>query len=186
MRLFVAILLNDDVRAALARLQQNLERRCDGVRWVREDQLHVTVKFLGDVSDGDVPEVTEAITRGATEGGPFSMKVEVAGCFPPGGGVRIVWAGATEPSKAMQQSVEAINRELEELGFERERRAWSPHITIGRVKFDKSAGRIRGAVEQVSYPGIEQAVDSVTLMSSVLEPGGPTYARVFTCPLGKT
>lgn len=185
MRLFVAILLSDEVRAALARVQKDIGRSCDGVRWVRQEQLHVTVKFLGDVPDGDVPSVSEAIARGAAEGGPFSMTVEAAGCFPPRGGVRIVWAGATEPSNTMQRSVEAINGELEDLGFERERRAWSAHITIGRVKFDKSAGRTRSAVERVSYSGIDQAVDSVSLMSSVLGPNGPTYEQVFTCSLGK-
>jgi len=186
LRLFVAILLSDKVRAALARLQKELGRRCDGVRWVQQDQLHVTVKFLGDVPDGDVPSVSEAIARGAGVGGPFSMRVETAGCFPPRGGVRIVWAGTTEPSNTVQRSAEAINGELEDLGFEREQRVWSPHITIGRVKFDNSAGRIRSAVERVSYSGIDQAVDSVSLMSSVLAPKGPTYAQVFTCPLGKT
>jgi len=185
LRLFVAILLSDKVRAALARVQKELGRNCDGVRWVHPDQLHVTVKFLGDVPEGDVPSVSEAIARGAAKGGPFSMTVESAGCFPPRGGVRIVWAGAADRTNTMQRSMEAINRELEDLGFERESRAWSPHITIGRVKFDNSAGRTRSAVERVSYAGIDQAVDSVSLMSSVLGPKGPTYAQVFTCPLGK-
>jgi len=185
MRLFVAILLSDEVRATLGRVQKDLDRACQGVRWVRQDQLHVTVKFLGDVPDGDVPSVTQAIERGASEGAPFSMTLESAGCFPPRGGVRIVWAGASDPTGTMQRSAEAINRELENMGFERERRPWSPHITIGRVKFDNSAGRTRSAVERVTYSGIDQAVDSVSLMSSVLSPKGPAYAQVFSCALGK-
>jgi len=185
LRLFVAILLSDEVRAALALVQKTLRQSCDGVRWVSPEQLHVTVKFLGDVPDGDVSGVSEAIARGAASGAPFLMRVETAGCFPPHGGVRIVWAGASDPSNTMERSVEAINRELEQLGHERERRPWSPHITIGRVKFDKSVGRIREAVKRVSYSGIDQAVDSVTLMSSVLSPKGPTYAQVFACALGR-
>jgi len=184
LRLFVAILLDDEVRTALGRVQQTLDRRCDGVRWVRTDQLHVTVKFLGDVDDRDVSAVTEAIAAGAADGAETTMTVSGAGCFPPRGGVRIVWAGASDEGGALARAAEAINGRLEALGFEAERRRWSPHITIGRVKFDKSAGRVRSAVEQASYPSLMQPVDSVSLMSSVLSPKGPTYDTVFTCPLG--
>lgn len=184
MRLFVAILLEDAICAALGRVQQVLGPQCDGVRWVRTDQLHVTVKFLGDVEDRDVSAVTEAIAAGAAEGAESTMTVSGVGCFPPRGGVRIVWAGASDEGGAMQTAAEAINGRLEAIGFEAERRRWSPHITIGRVKFDKSAGRIRSAVEQASFPSLVQTVGSVSLMSSVLSPKGPTYNTVFTCPLG--
>lgn len=184
MRLFVAILLDDQVRAALGGVQQKLDAACDGVRWVRPDQLHVTVKFLGEVADADVAQVSEAIAAGAAEASPTTMIVSGAGCFPPRGDVRIVWAGAADATHAVQYGAGAVQARLERLGFEPERRRWSPHITIGRVKFDRSAGRIRSAVERASYPELVQPVDSVALMSSVLSPKGPRYDTIFTCPLG--
>jgi 2'-5' RNA ligase len=184
LRLFVAILLEERVRAALSKVQQRLGGACEGVRWVKPEQLHLTVKFLGDVEASAVTGISEAMAAAAAEAEPTSMTVSGAGCFPPRGDVRIVWAGASDPSNHLNAAVESIHHALQRLGFKPERRRWSPHITIGRVKFDRSGGRIRSAVAQASYPDIAQSVSSVTLMSSVLSPTGPTYESVFTCPLG--
>ena len=184
MRLFVAIELGEANRSRLARLQGSLERKCRGVRWVQEHQLHMTVKFLGDVPDGQVPDVSAALELAASSGKPFTMDLQGAGCFPTRGPVRIVWSGATETSGALTQCVAAVEDELESLGFPRERRPFSPHITIGRVRFDDSDGRIRSAVNAAAYENMVQAVKSLTLMSSALSPKGPAYSVVSRANLG--
>jgi len=184
MRLFVAILLDDEVRAALGRVQQQLSPACSGVRWVRQDQLHITAKFLGEVPDRDVAGVSKALERAATQLAPFEMTLKGCGCFPPRGAVRIVWAGIQEPSGSLLRSVEAVEGGLTEIGFPRERRPFSPHITIGRVKHDPSGGSWRPAVSEFEFPALAQPVEKITLMSSVLSPQGPTYAVVSAAPLG--
>ncbi|MCH8242825.1 MAG: hypothetical protein IH897_09470 [Planctomycetes bacterium] len=84
----------------------------------------------------------------------------------------------------MTQCVAAVEDELESLGFPRERRAFSPHITIGRVRSDDSDGRIRSAVDEAAYENMAQTVKSLTLMSSVLSPKGPAYSVVSRANLG--
>ena len=184
MRLFVAMLLDDDVRAALGRVQLHLSPICADVRWVRQDQLHITVKFLGDVPDGDVAGVSKALERTAAQLAPFELTLKGSGCFPPRGAVRIVWAGIEEPEGLLQRSVEAVESALVEMGFPGERRPFSPHITIGRVKHDTSGGSWRLAVSEFEFPAVSQPVERITLMSSVLSPQGPTYAVISAAPLG--
>ena len=185
MRLFVAIELDESVRALLSNAQAQLNRQCDGVRWIPAHQLHVTVKFLGEVRDADVSDVTDAVARGAARAAPFIMSIGGCGCFPKRGPVRIVWAGLAEPSGALLLCAEAVEDELEQLGFARERRPFSPHITIGRVREDRSGGQIRAATQAITLEPSEQWVASLTLMSSVLSPKGPTYSAVSRANFGK-
>lgn len=184
MRLFVAIELSDAVRRYLRVAQERLRAKCGGVRWTRPEQIHLTVKFLGDVADARVPDVTAAVGRAAAAGSGFSMDVAGMGCFPPAGAVRIVWAGLEEPSGALAQCVEGFEAAFEEIGFARERRAFSPHLTVGRVREDRSGGQIRAAVSAFKLESVPQEVSAVTLMSSVLAPQGPTYTPVMTARLG--
>ena len=187
MRLFVAIELSDAVRSALRAAQAALRPQCDGVRWVPPEQLHLTVKFLGEVGDADVPGVCAAVQRAAAASQALAMSVPECGCFPERGPVRIVWVATEEPSGSLAGCVEATERELESLGFARETRAFSPHITIGRVREDRSRGAIRAAVEKfhlADAEAVEQEVSSLTLMSSVLSPKGPTYSVVSRAKLG--
>ena len=186
MRLFVAITLDDDIRSALSRVQAGLGRECNGVRWIPAEQLHVTVKFLGEVPDANVTSVAEAMTRGAARATPFSMDLGGCGCFPPRGGVRIVWAGIHEESGALLRCADVVEQELVQIGFQKERRPFSGHITIGRVREDRSHGRIRSAAEAFQFDPVSQSVSTVTLMSSVLSPQGPTYTPVGKANLGRT
>jgi 2'-5' RNA ligase len=139
------------------------------------------------VGDADVPGVCEAVQRAAAASQSLAMSVAECGCFPERGPVRIVWAATAEPSGRLAGCVEATERELESLGFAREARAFSPHITIGRVREDRSRGAIRAAVEAFGLAeaeAVEQDVLSLTLMSSVLSPNGPTYSAASRAKLG--
>jgi 2'-5' RNA ligase len=178
MRLFVAIELDDTIRSALKSAQVELGARCAGVRWLPAHQLHLTAKFLGEVRDTDVSDVSEAVARSAAEAESFDMNIEGCGCFPKRGPARIVWAGANEVSGNLLKCIEALESEMEQVGFTREQRSFSPHITIGRVREDRSGGRIRAAADGLTLDAGIQAVASLTLMSSVLSPKGPTYAVV--------
>ncbi len=184
MRLFVAIELSDAVRQALKNVQEALRPKCPDVRWVRPEQLHLTVKFLGEVNDRDVAGVCAAISKAAAVSGGFSMRVRDCGCFPERGAVRIVWAGVQEASGFLKTCVDATEGALAEVGFAREVRPFSPHITIGRVREDRSRGAIRFAVQSHQYAEVEQEVASLTLMASELSPKGPTYSVVSRARLG--
>lgn len=185
MRLFAAFLLDESVRAELARVSGRLAKACNGVRWIPADQLHVTVKFLGDVPDRDVAHVIRAMESGAARASAFAMEFHVCGCFPPRGPVRIVWAGGPEPSTEMAQAANEICGSLEALGFASESRAWSPHVTLGRVKSDSSNGRIRAIADAYRFDPLRQQVTRVSMMQSTLSPRGPTYVPVGHALLGE-
>lgn len=184
MRLFVAIALSDPVRSALDKFQTRMRGECDSVRWIPSHQLHLTVKFLGDVPDREVNGVSEALKRATASAAPFEMGVSGCGCFPERGPVRIVWAGTVEETGAMKNCARQVDTELERAGFPRERRPFSPHITMGRVRDDRSGGRLRSAIEGSSLEGGVDSIGSLTLMSSVLSPKGPTYTAVCKVNLG--
>ncbi len=184
MRLFVALLLSECVRAGLARVQVKLARSCEKVRWIPSEQMHLTVKFLGEIPESNVVAVSEAIAQASARAAPCTVEIACTGCFPAGGPVRIVWAGARDTPEALDQCVETVTSELAQIGFASERRPWSAHITLGRVRDDRTGGRIRAAVEALSFEAMEQPVEAVALMSSVLSPKGPTYSVVSSACLG--
>ena len=183
MRLFVAVQLSETVRAELKRTQSKLGPVCPGVRWVQPELLHLTLKFLGEVDDRDVNEVAAALAEAARECKRFTMLIRGAGCFPPKDRVRVVWVGAEDDSRSLARVAATVDRAMGDLGFEPERRPFSPHITIGRVRSDRSGGGVRNEVGRTAVKHKEQAVDSIALMSSVLSAAGPEYAPVATVAL---
>ncbi len=184
MRLFVAIELSEAVRKALSETQAGLKRTCPDVRWIAAEQLHLTVKFLGEVADGDVAEISGAMKRAAAESKPFVMSTGECGCFPERGSVRIVWVRAMEEIGLLAGCVAAVEAQIEPLGFPREHRPFAAHITIGRVREGHSHGRVRESVQAHRCRVVEQNVSSLTLMSSALSPTGSTYTAVSRAKLG--
>ena len=184
MRLFVAIELSEVVRRVLAETQRKLGASCPDVRWIAAEQLHLTVKFLGEVADSDVDSVCQAVARAASSSRPFVMWTAECGCFPERGPVRIVWTKAVEESGLLAGCVEAVEAQIEPLGFPREHRPFAAHITIGRVKDDRSRGRLRSQVEAHQTKSVEQEVTSLTLMASKLSPKGSIYTAVSRAKLG--
>jgi 2'-5' RNA ligase len=183
MRLFVAIEFDEPVRRRLVDVQDRLRRAADGVRWIPGEQLHVTVKFLGEVRDDRLAEVSGALEAAAADVSPFSIRIAECGCFPPRGGVRIVWVGAAQAPEPLLACVQSVEGQMQRIGFPKEHKRFSPHVTIGRVREDRSAGAIRSAVSAQRIEPIEQPVNSMTLMSSVLSPKGPTYSPVSRAAL---
>lgn len=183
MRLFIAIQLSDEVKTALRKAQRMLAAFDRVVRWLTPEQMHLTLKFLGEVENGAVTEVSAAADLAAEPCPPFEMVIAGAGCFPPRGRVRIVWAGIDEPSGALAAYSEQLEERCAEIGFERERRPFSPHLTVGRVREDPTGGRLRQAVEQTRVGPVSQRVDALCVFQSTLKPQGAEYAIVSRHPL---
>ena len=134
-RAFIAVELPPAVREAVEGVVRELRSGIgDGVRWVRPEGVHLTLKFLGDIDAGSVPAVSRAMAQCAASAAPFDLFLEGVGVFPNARRPRVIWiglGGALEPLLALQHS---IDRELEGLGFARERRPFTPHLTLGRVR----------------------------------------------------
>jgi 2'-5' RNA ligase len=180
MRLFVAINLPGEVRSSLGRLIEDLRIRGDIIRWTRENKIHLTLKFLGEVSSTLMGDVEGMLSERIPRHPPFEMILEEVGAFPNVKRPRIVWVGVRK-----DKVLEAIQRDLEdgfsELGFEKEGRTFKPHLTIGRIKRRR---REQGGDDSPTLnerPGLKDftgaafRVTSVELMESFLKPTGAEY-----------
>lgn len=126
-RLFIAIPLPEGVVTELHSLQQGLK----GTRWVPEEQMHLTLRFLGDVDEARIPLLKEQL--GSIVIPSFDLTVQGLGCFPPRGVPRVLWAGVL-PSPPLQELATILDHELAAAGFPREPRPFSPHLTLGRFR----------------------------------------------------
>lgn len=187
-RAFVAIELPPTVKETLAAVVSELKAAgIGGLRPVRPEGVHLTLKFLGDVPADRIGAIGEAAGRAASLHAPFALSLSGVGAFPGGRAPRVLWAGIAgdlERLAALQASVDDC---LSELGFARERRAFNPHLTLARLRDSASredrarALRVLESAQPSRSAGF--VVDGVALFQSTLSPGGAVYRRLFRAPL---
>ncbi len=181
-RAFVAVELNDDARAFLRHLQPELERLAppDTVRWTRPESVHLTLQFLGDVAPGQVEAIAVALQGASQDTRAFEMELAGLGVFPNPKRPRIVWLGIQEPSGGLAGLQRRVGEALAPLGFEREKRSFRPHLTIGRAS-KRATGhdlaKVGQAMTKEDFPWqVRIPVDHIVLMKSDLQAGGPVYS----------
>lgn len=187
-RSFIAIPLSPEVQRNARRLMRDLRQEKDGIKWVPEDNLHLTLKFLGEVIDRDVPAVCQAIRNVCQSIDPFALEFAGAGGFPTSERPRVIWAGIVDGGDSLVALVTALETELAKLGFKPDPRDYRPHLTLGRVK---SSSRSAGdeLVDRVQRNADRKlglmAADQVKLIASFLDRDGPTYNVMDTIWLGR-
>ncbi|WP_258360456.1 RNA 2',3'-cyclic phosphodiesterase [Moorella sulfitireducens (nom. illeg.)] len=181
MRLFVAINFCPDLKKALAGLLAELRRLPVAVKWVPPENIHLTLKFLGEVAPAGVEEVGAALQRAATGVDPWYLEVKGTGVFPGWRSPRVVWVGV-ESEKPLYVLQQQVTREYLGLGFPAD--SFTPHLTLGRLRPGTDPGplqdRLRG-LAGVSWG--REKVTAVSLMESTLTPRGAVYSPVLTVPL---
>ena len=185
MRLFIAVTLPKKERQRLLRASASLRKTELPVRWVDVDSIHLTLKFLGEVAPDRVSRVEEAMTRVASKSRPFDVTLGGFGAFPSLRKPRVIWAGAYA-SPELRCLKHDLEWELASLGYEREARAFHPHITVGRALPEATVGHFRDLEEQVApleFKG-EVTVKALHLMRSALHAAGARYDRLATADLG--
>jgi len=176
MRLFIALNLDENLRRAIAEAQGRLRASGADAKWVVPESIHITLKFLGWVDDARVPEVMEALAAALDGAAGFRLSLEGIGSFPTPTAPRVVWVGVKDGGEHLAALAERIDAAMGPLGFEREARAFSPHVTIGRCKSAQGRDRLVAAMrgERDRQFG-EMEVRGVDLMRSDLRPTGPIY-----------
>jgi RNA 2',3'-cyclic 3'-phosphodiesterase len=190
MRLFVGVELDDRVKAAAAdvaeRLRQRLQRSPAGVdaRWIAPPNLHITVWFIGEVKD-DGAEAIVAALRPAFSTPAFELHVRGCGAFPPSGAPRVFWLGLASGARSLVRIYDEVSNRLVPLGLEPQKRAYSPHLTIARIKDARrgTARLIRDALAALPADCGSCRVTAVTLFRSRLSPKGASYEPVQRVPL---
>lgn len=185
-RSFIAIPLTAEVQRSARRLIRDLRREQDGIKWVPEDNLHLTLKFLGDVVDREVPAVCQAIRQVCRRADPFPLTFATVGGFPTSARPRTIWAGIATGGDELTALVADLETTLAELGFKPEPRDYRPHLTLGRVKSgartasDEVISRMQQHEQRML--GTMQA-EQVKLIASYLDRQGPTYNVMDTIEL---
>jgi RNA 2',3'-cyclic 3'-phosphodiesterase len=184
MRCFVAIELPETVRDRLADLQDQMADLGRAVRWTRPESIHLTIKFLGEVPDARVSEVCEVARRIAEKYPVFDLEIAGAGCFPPRGLARIVWVGVAQPPPALFDCQRECEEAFAAMGFERENRAYSPHLTIGRANDAGLSNRIRETLGQfATFSAGGFTAGELTVFQSELQRSGAVYTPLARAPL---
>jgi 2'-5' RNA ligase len=191
-RTFIAVRLNERIHRRLELLQEELRGATPPrmVRWVEPANIHLTLKFLGDVPEARIVEISQAIQTVAAGATPFSFELAGLGCFPNTQRPNVVWVGVQEPAGRLARLQENVESALERLGFAREGRGFSPHLTLGRVRREGRPADIAAvgqAIEKrrdkVTSVG-RQEIATITLFKSDLRPDGPIYTALAEMTLG--
>jgi 2'-5' RNA ligase len=181
MRAFIAIDLPDNLRATLRRNQAAFRSLSPEARWAHPEGIHLTLKFLGEISDQKVREVSECLKKlGALE--PFVIRVKGFGFFPDGRRPRVFWVGIEE-STGLMQLAEQVDKAVERVGFAREERAFRPHLTLARFRAPQAQPALQAAI---SRPGEQELgsfeVSEFFLFESKLSPHGAEYRKAERFP----
>jgi 2'-5' RNA ligase len=186
-RAFIAISLSPEIRRSLDEVSNKLKERLPDVpvRWVPADNIHLTIKFLGDVSVSNIEMLQKILGTEACQHTPFEFSVGNLGAYPSISRPRVIWVGVEAPDElhALQRGIEA---ETARLGYAREKRAYSPHLTLGRVSRNADASDtrcIRKVLKNCTIGFLGAArVQEVHLYRSELQPGGAVYSQIFSAP----
>lgn len=176
MRLFIAADLTVQQKKEVSAFQRRLSTYLEGVKWVREEGLHLTLKFLGEVDPGRIADLEAAMAAVAEEISPFQMRCGGVGVFPPSGRARVIWAGLQEGAAELAKTAATLEKKLLCRGFPRSDRPFKPHLTLGRVRDPLPEQAIRRFIlQESSFLSSPALIDAITLYQSNLTPQGAFY-----------
>jgi len=190
LRVFLASTLPDALRHELARQIERLKRCVPGgsVRWVKPEHIHLTFKFLGELSSERVQLVIDTTRPVAAAGPPFDLQAIGLGVFPNTRRPNVIWVGVAGDVPRLGALQAGLESSLARAGFDSERRAFHPHLTLGRARRDLGRSTQAALGEGLSQVQIGALgawrVGSLVLMRSELRPDGPRYFRLDNLPLG--
>jgi 2'-5' RNA ligase len=190
LRTFIAVEIPPGIHQAIEKKTAPIQAALNAslVRWVPAENIHLTLKFLGDVSPANLEMLEQMLSVEVGQHRSFEMGFGGLGAFPSPKRPRVIWVGIQAPAglEALQHGIEAATATL---GYPDEQRPFSPHLTVGRVKQNVNSGgmlKIRTALEETKVGSLGTTrVYAVHLFKSDLKPTGAVYTRLFSAPLGK-
>ena len=184
-RTFIAIEMPPEVRQYLDRCQERLRGAGGKVRWVRTDLIHLTLVFLGEVAVERVEALVAAVVAAVAGFGPLALRAGGAGQFPPRGRPRVIWIGIDEPTGALLRLQKAVADATAPFAEKVEKRAYRPHLTLGRVRGGSGLDELSAAVaDMADHQGPPFDAAEVVVMKSVLSREGPIYSPLSCIALG--
>ncbi|MBI4690412.1 MAG: RNA 2',3'-cyclic phosphodiesterase [Nitrospirae bacterium] len=183
-RCFIAIELPEEIKKDIDAHVERLKATGADVKWVKVENLHLTLKFLGSAPEKMIPDISRKLLEIAKQHNSFYIRMSGAGVFPNMKFPRIVWLGIND-SDEIKRLQRDIDESMKEFGFEPEDRDFSPHLTIGRVRSSRNKDNLMKeltTLKDVDFGNIK--VEKITLMKSELKTTGAEYFRLSEIPIG--
>jgi len=179
MRLFIAIELPEEIKQGISRVQEQLKRSGANAGWTRPEGIHLTLKFLGEVEDAKVTGIIDALGLACRGTGQLRLEIAGVGAFPNVKVPRVLWIGVTGDTGKLAMLQAAVEDATERLGFEREARKFSPHLTLARIKFPKPRDNWAAVIESIKDIKLgEFDAGHISVMKSELRRDGAVYTEV--------
>ncbi len=185
MRCFVAVELPGLIRDLLGKQSEGLQEGLANekhIRWVRPGNIHLTLKFLGEVSPERLDSIKSRLLEAVAGQPPFDLEAGGFGCFPSRERPRVLWVGVVDPTGVLGRLQSMLERSLESLGFRPETKPFHPHLTLGRVRKGLRREEMRELAAELAKVEVQHlagwTVEDVVLFRSDLSPSGPTYTRL--------
>ena len=184
-RTFIAVKLPDDVIEGLREVQKSLKREGLDIKWVRPENIHLTLKFLGDIQASAAEGVGSALKAAAAEFPPLTLSAAGLGAFPSVKRPRVLWAGVGGDREVLARLHARIEQALYELGIEKENKTFKGHLTLGRIKGRVDPDLMIDAVGKYAHMASRGFVaDTLYLIKSELKPSGPVYTDLVSARMG--
>ncbi len=189
LRTFLAIDLPSEMHKTIAQKQESLRRELPQINWVKSENLHITLKFLGDTPEGTIDELKQVVQQAVKNISPFVITVRGFGVFPDKRAPRTIWTGIDCEQSALEDLALQVESSVMSLGFPEEKKAFRPHLTLARIKKDNLA--IGQAIQKsgiLTDPFVfgRLLVEQVTLFKSDLRPTGSVYTKLWAVPLANS
>ena len=186
MRTFIAIELSDEIRSSLSQIESHLKYSGADVKWVDEKNIHLTLKFLGEIDEEKCNKIKAILDQIADSTRSFEISINNIGAFPKIDHPRVIWVGLDKGSAESKLLAEKIDNALSGIGFEKEARPFTAHLTIGRVRSSKNKQALKekaGTLELQETRNKRQVISSIILFQSKLTPKGSIYTKLHEARL---
>ncbi len=178
-RCFIAVELPADLLKEISEYTQKLSEQTSGIRWVRPSGMHITLKFLGEINASRVEDIRKNLVSISNVVEPFTLGIRGAGCFPNRRQPKVIWLGLEhDPVNSLFKLHNWLEDKLSVLGFDKEKRRFSPHLTLGRIKYPGDFKPLFDYLDQNTFPGRIFRVDKISLIRSTLQPSGAVYTKL--------
>ncbi len=185
-RVFCAVDLPQNVRARLVTHIKQLQAAAPDAHasWSRAGNIHLTLKFLGDIAQASVKNLSDAASRAVTGLAPFTIRLEQTGVFPPHGSPRVLWIGVNDLEGKLGELHARLEDEAARLGFQKETRPFHPHLTLARLRQPQHARTLASAHQAMAFEPAEITVSELLVIRSELNSEGSKYTTISRNPLG--
>jgi RNA 2',3'-cyclic 3'-phosphodiesterase len=179
-RIFVAVDLSAEARQRVSEYINDLKREFSDVRvgWEKSEKLHLTLKFLGAIDERTLTELEQGVRKTAAARHSFKLRIKDTGVFPNKKRARILWLGIEFEDESLSELKESLEQETERIGFEREKRRFHPHLTIGRLREPQRSTQLVEKHLEKKYEPVEFGVSEIVIYESELQPTGSIYKVV--------